>query len=541
MQIKNHLLFGALLLLLSVTACKPKDFVEATGDGPTIRIGSEFEKIQGINVGDKVTIPVIVTSEKGIKRLAYFFINETKNGTESGTPVYFDSESFPRELNQDIEFTIVPQMTELVLVSFDKENRSTELHIPMSEIRKLPVLTFKDNIKYRETAFFEKHMHVRGNITSEFDLKTITYQMIVDGNVSAESNVNFTDKKDTPFDIDIIVPRGLQAVVVTATNIYNGFARDTFKIGGVADDAINLSLTGGITSIDMIYADSINNISGSIQSGSDVTSLSYAVKINGMYGTETPIELGEPLNNFSFNIPLVGAPGMEAVRISGLNEGGMEQQVELTIAKVTQKLLYFKDVVLTSDIGDNKFNWFAAWKAPHRFTAAQAAPNAPHINIGLIRHTTGFRIVTPSLYNVAGYDVSMPPYLQGFNVATYTLITAFRRSVTAAAMDTILYDNNLENFMNRNIKGPGPVGENYNITTSYRRLSDNIVATSANRGFVIGWGSRSGESVNHETYGLVLIKSVSISGTVCTLTLDIKVPMQDMQTKYNPVSQMLYP
>ena len=526
MQIKNHLLFGAFLLLLLATACKPKEFVEATGAGPTIKISSEFEKIQGINVGDKVTIPVNVTSDKGIKRLAYFFVNNTANGIESGTPVYSDNESFPKELNQDIEFTILPEMAELVLISFDKENRSTELHIPMSEIRKLPILTFKDNIKYRETAFFEKHLHIIGNVTSESDLKTITYQMIVDGNVSAENNVAIADKNDTPFDIDIIVPRGLQAVVVTATNIYDGFARDTFKIGGVADDAINLTLSGGITSIDMIYADSVNNIEGSIQSGSEVTSLTYAVKINGTYGTETPITLGTPLNNFSFNIPLIGAPGMEAVRISGLNEGGMEQQVELGIAKVTQKLLYFKDVVLTTEVGPGKNIWFSAYKAPHVFDVASAAPNSSMMDFVFFVNTSTTYRFGPAHLAVpgSGYEAKIAPYVNGFTSYPYLMVPSTRNQVTFDAMASVNWDHELKTFIDTR------VFPSYNVYEASRRVSDNV--TRAGQGYVFAWGEFGPIIADNKGFMLVIVKNVVVSGGHATVTLDIKAPATNYRALY---------
>ncbi|MCH5717724.1 hypothetical protein [Niabella hibiscisoli] len=76
--------------------------------------------------------------------------------------------------------------------------------------------------------------------------------------------------------------------------------------------------------------------------------------------------------------------------------------------------------------------------------------------------------------------------MAGFTKATYTLVTANRRSVTPAAMDSLLWDSNLDNFIDINIKGPGPVGENYNVTTTNRRVSADPVI---NTGIVIGWGS----------------------------------------------------
>lgn len=525
MKIKNHLLFGTFLLLLLASACKHKDFVEATGEGPTIKISSDFENIQGINVGEKVTIPVSVSSPKGVKRLAYYFINKTLNGTESGTPVYYDNTSFPTQYDEAIEFIIRPEMMELVIVSFDKENRSTELHIPMSEIRGLPALTFRDNIKFRETAFFERHLHVRGNVTSEHDLKSITYQMIVDGNVSAENNVPFTDKNNVNFDIDIIVPRRLQAVVVTAKNIYDGLARDTFKIGGVADDAINIVLNGGITSLDMIYADSVNNIGASILSGSDVTTLSYATKVNGVYGTETPIALDSPLNSFAFNIPLVGTPGMEAIRINGLNEGGMEQEIELPIDFVTQKLLYFKDVVLTSEIGPGKHNWFSAYKAPHTFDVASAAPNSSMMDFVLfVNGTNAFRFGPAHLMVPgSGYEAKLAPYTAGFTSYPYLMVPSARSQVTASALASVNWDHELKTFIDDRVV-PG-----YNVYEASRRVSGNV---ATGQGYVFAWGEFGPLIANNKGFMLVVVKNLTVANGHGTVTLDIKAPATNYRALY---------
>ena len=337
-------------MFLFLMACT-KEWKDASGIGPEINISDDYQSLTGINVGDEVSIPVTVSASTGIKRLSYFFIRKTANGTASGTPVNIDREDLPTELQHTIDFTIEENMQELVVISFNKENFSTEVHITMSEIRQLPVLRFKDNIKFQETVFADKEYNVEGQITSAFDLERISFQTAIDGNYSSETPIAFTDKRNTPFTATVNVVEGLSAIVIKAENIYGGFVTDTFRIGSVAEDAVTVALAGGDTEIGVIYADSANKITANVVSGSDVQQLSYAVKRNGSYGAEQPIVLGEPLDAFSFDFTLTGEKGIEVIRISAENEGGKTVATEFPVTNVYTKLLHFTNIVLTTDVG----------------------------------------------------------------------------------------------------------------------------------------------------------------------------------------------
>lgn len=527
-----------LILIVGVWSCKKNDWIEpGRGAGPTITVETQYLNIAERNEGDQIVIPVSVSSPNGIKRLSYYFVMQTKNGTISGTPVHIDKKDFPKDLQENISFKIVPDMVELVLVSFDKDNNASEVHIPMSEIRNRPIINFKDNIDSVGTVFINRPLVVEGTITSEHDLTSVTYKTVIHGVVSSELPISVSDSKELPFSISINVPNYLTDIIITAKNVYNGISIDTFKIGEVG----NLALDGGKTTIDILYADSINNISGTIVAASDITNITYAIKSSGAYGSENNISFvrGEEID-FTANIS--GAKGMEVVRFTTTNEDGRRQSYEIPIVDVYTPLLTFKNIVLTSAIGDGNYNWFAPWKAPHRFTTAEAAPLAQHMSFALIKQGTGYRIVPPAIYDVAGYDVAVAPYMAGFNVATYSLVTGFRRNVTQEALDTIKYDRNLENFINYKMKAPTAAGgENYNVTGAYRRLTDNITTSIVNRGFVIGWGTQVGNAANHEAFGVVYLKQITISGGVCTVVMDITVPKEDMLTKYNPVSMRAYP
>lgn len=529
-------------LILILAGCQ-KEWKDAIGSGPKITISDDYQSISGINVGDQVTIPVTVNAPTGVKRFSYFFVRKTANGTASGTPVNIDRTDFPAELKQDITFTITTDMVELVVVSFNKENFASEVHITMSEIRQLPVLKFKDNISYQATVFEGKTIKVEGQVTSQFDLQSITYKTQTGGTWSAEKPIAFTDKKNTPFAAAVKVTDGLTAIAIRATNIYGGVAVDTFRIGAVAADAVSVALAGGQTKVDVVYADSVNKITGTVVSGSDVVGLTYAVKKNGTYGPEQPIQLASPLDEFGFEFSFTGEKGTEAIRISGENAGGKTVSTAFTVTKVYSRLLYFQNIVLTTEVGPGKNNWFSAYQAPHVFDINTAAANQLMLDFAFIKYMTGQnRIVPAAVFNAsAAYTSATAPYMVGFTKAPYTLVTANRAHITNAAFSPITWDGELSNFLQTNIIAPtAQGGENYNIVTTNRRVSADMIP---GQGFVIGWGSWNfaTSAVNNQAFGIVIVKDYVEANGFATVTLDIKVPAEDQRTKYNPVSLFSYP
>jgi hypothetical protein len=541
----RYFLTKSVFFLLSIIAfigCT-REWKDAVGAGPQISIAESYQKIAGINVGDEVLIPVTVTSSSGVKRLSYYFIRKTANGTASGTPVNVDRQDLPKDLTHEIAFTIEEDMTELVVVSFNKENFSSEVHITMSEIRQLPVLTFKDGVRYQETVFENKVIKVEGQVTSQSDLEVITVQTAIAGNYSAEAPVAFTNKKNTPFVANVNVVNGLTAIIIKAENVHGGFTTDTFKIGTVAADAVSIALAGGVTQVPVLYVDSLNKVSGNAVSGSDFERLTYAVKKNGVYGPEQPIGLGAPLDEFAFEFSFNGEKGVEAIRISGENAGGKSQVAEFPVGKVYTKLLHFPNIVLTTEIGPGKNNWFAAYQAPHVFDIANAAQNQLMLDFAFIKYTSAAnRIVPAAVFNAGtAYTTAMAPYMVGFTKAPYTMVTANRAHITNESYNGVRWDGELTEFLQKSIIAPvNQGGENYNVVTINRRVSGDMVP---GQGFVIGWGSWNfaNSAVENGAFGLVIVKDYVTANGFATVTLDIKVPVEDNRTKYNPVSIFNYP
>lgn len=528
--------FTVLLLGLVFVACEDDEKVRPA---PVIVIDEAYTNIDGLNVGDEVTIPVKVTSPLGVRRLAYFFITETANGTQSSTPVYFDPEDFPQELNQNIVFTVVPGLLEVVIVSFDRQNNSSEVHLSPGEIRPIPQLTFKDGVKFRETVYENKLLTIEGLITSEYDLATVSYRTIIEGVTSEPTAITITDKRNMPFAVSVRVATGLSGVVISAENIHEGAAVDTFRIGQVADDDVNIALEGGNTTVPIGYAEVENVLNGTVFSGSDMVELTYAIKQDGNYGAETALDLGDPKDEFNFSLQFVPNQATEAIRITGKNAGGITKSFEFPIEKIYTRLLHFTDIKLTSEIGPGLNNWFAAYQAPHVFDATNAAANQLMLDFALVKYSsTSFRIMPAAVY-VAGdaYASAMAPYMEGFTKATYTLVTVNRNAITPEAFESLEWDGEMTEFLNTKIIAPvAQGGEGYNIAATNRRFNGDLVPGKA---FIIGWGQW--DPIQNKAFGIVMVKEYSVTDGVATATLEIKVPAEDQRTKYNPVSLFDYP
>lgn len=518
------------LALFSIGCKKDEEKIAA----PVITINDELQELDGLNVGDEVRVNVNVKSAAGIKRLAYYFINKTANGTASGTPAYIDKTDYPTDLTQEIVFKVQPDFVELVIISFDKLHNSSEVHITPKNIRSAPILAFKDNVKYRASLFENKSLTVEGNITSEFDLSSVSYQTIVNGTASEEKAITISNKRDMNFAATVVVPKNLSAIVIKAKNMYNGAAIDTFKIGTVVDDDVVISLQNNATAIPVLYAGVNNTLAGTVFSGSAVTNLTYAVKLNGAYGAETPMTIGTPNDEFNFSITYPGTKGIEAVRISGRNAGTKTKVAEFVVGKTYNKLLTFTNIKLTSEIGPGKNNWFSAYQAPHVFDATNAAGAQLMVDFALMKYSsTSFRIMPAAVFEAgAAYKTAVAPYMVGFTKAPYTLVTVNRPSITTESFNALEWDGELDDFINNKIKAPVAAGgENYNVSATNRRFNDGM---KVGAGFVIGWGQWS--PINNQAFGIVFVKEYNVSNGIATCTLEIKVPAEDNRTKYNPVS-----
>src|SRR5688500_456549 len=107
-----HYCTMSLLLLFIGGGCKKVD--DQSGSAPVIANDEKYTNIDGLNAGAQVQIPVHVQSGLGIKRLAYYLITKTANGTSAGNPVNIDRADAPTSLTDTVRFTVTDNFLELV-------------------------------------------------------------------------------------------------------------------------------------------------------------------------------------------------------------------------------------------------------------------------------------------------------------------------------------------------------------------------------------------------------------------------------------------
>ena len=526
-SIKQFFLFALLTTPLVFFGCNEGNM--SNSSGPSIIIDSEDISFDGLNEGDTIQIPIVVKSDHGIKRTAYFLMNETPNGIVSDEPVYLDNVTYPKEIREELKIPVIYNAKELVIISFDSRNKSSELHFKFNDIRRIPQIIFKDSVKYRESVFENKNFTVSGRITSEYDLKKVTVSTVVNNVVSEERLLALQGQN---FTSSVLVVKGLSGIVIKAQNIYDGMTVDTFKIGSVVDDAVNIVMKGGISSLQNFFVDETNIYQGTIVSGSNVRKLTYRVKKSGVYGAEIPITSGATLDEFDFNLAIRGEYGMESVRITGENENNKISSLELSIPKVEAHVLYFKDVKLTTKIGQGLKNWFSCYLEPHVFDQQAAMQNQEMMDfVCAVYDNSQVCLLSPHVFNSSTlYNAAITPYMQGFTQANYCLITANRNSITFDSFDGISTEEGLKDFIDKKIVGT----ENYNVYTAARGTNRELVP---GKGMVYAWGPSSG---NHKAFGLIIVKAASFENGVGNVTLDIKVPRADNRTLYN-ASARVYP
>jgi hypothetical protein len=532
-----HYCAMSLLLLLIAGGCKKTDDQSALA--PVITIDEKYTNIEGLNAGDQLQIPVKVESGLGIKRFSYYFITKTANGTSAGNPVNIDRPDEPTSLTDTVRFTVADNFLELVIIAFDVRHNNSEIHIATDNIRPVQSIQFKDNVSHRASVFEGKKLTIEGKVVSVFDLSAISYQTIQNGIASGETPVSITDKRNAPFAINVQVATGLSGIIINTTNEHAAVVKDTFTIGNVQDDAVIVSLANNMTAINKMYTTVNNTVSGTVFSGTDITGFTYAIKKNGVYGGEITLPVGNPADEFPFSFNFMGDKDIQALRITGVNTGGKRSATEFTITKIYQPLKVFRNIVLTTEIGSGKNNFFSAYQAPHVFSINNAAAYDEMIDLGFFKYTaSSYNIMPPAVYTAgAAYATAVAPYMTGFDKAPYTLVTANRPSVTNTSFDTLLWDTQLLEHVASKVAAPAAQGgEAYNIYGTNRRTNN---VFNVGQGFYIGWGQW--DPINNQSFGIVIVRDYQLNGGIATITLDIKVPEEDQRTKFNPVSLFNYP
>lgn len=204
------------------------------------------------------------------------------------------------------------------------------------------------------------------------------------------------------------------------------------------------------------------------------------------------------------------------------------------------------DVVMSTDPADNQ-NFFSFYDPTPVFGHDEALTKQSRIDLIAV-NMNGGRLISTNAYGAGStyYDASKVA-LAGFSTLTYTFITSTRTFVNRANFDAIKTEADLSKFLNDTVIAIQPLGgANYNIINADRRVSDVYGASSAEKGFIIGWGYRSHPTstavILNEAFALVLVKSVTKKANGhYIITFDIKGPATDEREAYNSTTIAPYP
>lgn len=530
MKTTNYVLITFMIIasLCLYSGCNEIDeYLSGDTTGPTITVNQELLSFEGMNEGDVIEIPVHINSKYGIKRIAYFFKNETPNGLVADDPIYMDYEDTPAEITEAIKVPLSYSARELIIISFDKRNRSSEIHISFEATKTSPKILFKDNVKYRASVFENKNIVISGSIASDYTITTSTYATIIDNVTSSFQDLTLNNNN---FSTSILVVKGLSGIIISVENENNALVVDTFKIGEVVDDAVNIVMKGGITSLLNFAAGETNNYDGSIVSGSNITKLVYQIKKEGVWGNELALPIGTPADEFDFTLAINGEMGMESVKLSAENINGKSATLELSIPEVINNVLYFKDVKLTTAIGPGLHNWFSYYQAPHVFDQATARQHQEMLDfVCALYDGTQISLLSGHIFNASTlYNQALTPYLDGFSTVNFCLLSGNRNEITAESFDAIRTQEDLNNFISNQI------ASSYTIYTASRGTNRELIA---GKGMVYAWGPSSG---NNKAFSIIIVKDVSFANGIGNVTLDIKAPRTDYRTVYKD-SAKTYP
>ncbi len=305
----------------------------------TIDLKGSSETYEMLNEDAILEIPFSITLEKGVKRAFYKVVTSVANsykisvGPEIEIPV-----TNGKMLDAVLSIPVVANLKSIVIAVIDNEDIITTRTIMVDEVKKAPVLSFKDGIKHQKTVMVGTPFKIEGNVSSENELTRMSYTTVANNLKGNPVAIGLGDKKNVNFSVDVSVPDGLEYVIFEAENEFGGIDRDTFTVANVVtEDFINILMHLGITELDPFFAGLSNKIIGNIDFWTTITSFEYSIVKDGTEGSRQSTPLGEnPGNDYNFSFDIDGELGMQQIILYAENEGGKAASVVLNIPKVSE-------------------------------------------------------------------------------------------------------------------------------------------------------------------------------------------------------------
>lgn len=501
-----------------------------------------------LNASDKLEIPIKITCENGLEKAFYKIVTqEPEEAPKIGNEITIPVEG--NILDTTLTIPVTVNLYGVVIAVYDQEGKVNSRTIRVESVKSIPTLSFKDDVKFRKTVCVGIPFNIIGKVESEHELASVTLVPVVSGKESSGLNIQLTDKMAADFTQSIPVENGLESVLVKAENIYGGIAVDTFKVLNVVmSDFVEVLLVNEATELTRIVANESSTVSGTITSGSDIATVKYATKINGTLGNLADATLTDNVGNETkYSFAIQGVEGLESVQIVATNKGGKTTTVNFLVPSLRHRLVYLKDVEMSSDPTDNTC-FMALYENTKIFGVSTALTKQDRIDFYLANKGNGVQPLSPHAYGAgqAYYDASLP-YIKGFTDLTYAFLTAKRANITQDAVNDLVYDFDLEDFLEARIIGPKPDGENYKILTASRRVGETFNDSSKKEGgFLLGWGTHTHPNVSPAVvqnvgFAIFYVKSVTKkSNGHWKMVFDVKYPVEDLRGPNNSGSIVPY-
>ncbi|MDD4193278.1 MAG: hypothetical protein PHI28_18225, partial [Mangrovibacterium sp.] len=250
------------------------------------------EVYESINEKGNLEIPIKITCEAALKKAFYKTVDKIVG---YGKPVVSAEKSIPvsgNTLDTVIEIPVTMNLYQIVIAVYDDNDVVYLRTVKVEEVKKAPVLTFKDGINIRKTAAIGIPFKIEGNVTSEHELKQIGLTPVNNGNPGATVSLDLGNKSNVNFSASVPVAAGLQYVLLKAENIFGGITVDTFRVQNVVnEDFISITIAENQTELNYFFDQEDNELKGAVSSGSDIISLRYAVTKNGSEGALQTVNL----------------------------------------------------------------------------------------------------------------------------------------------------------------------------------------------------------------------------------------------------------
>lgn len=239
-----------------------------------------------------------------------------------------------------------------------------------------------------------------------------------------------------------------------------------------------------------------------------------------------PINGGENYT-IKFDIKYFG----QDVRTEYANMPNQNVVVDNPLYNPDNEITEYKNVELTTEVGDDKKNWFSAYAENGKvaFTQQEARSKSNMMDFVPVVYGDGdvrFNTAIIGKQHGGDYLTKISPYVEGFEKLTYVLLGGHRVGFNDATKPE--HYTNVTDMESLDSQITFYRTNGYNYAAANRMTSEKLSIGSV---FVFGWGSKIG--VNNK-FGMAIVRELESTGNSnYKIKMDIKVPRSDARTPNN--------